>query len=133
VGRHRIDLLFQLAALQAQLDGTLWAKVWAPHGPGLAIKPFANMPLQGEIRDGANGTGKDSFGRWQSAPTLTYSGEADTPVHLVTVLFPLRDRQTSVPFVMPFLDEHGRLSGITVGDPPATILFSDQSVTVEAA
>lgn len=124
VGRHRVDLVFQLTAHHAQLDPTLWAKVWASNGPGLAIKPFASGALRGEIRDGAT----DSTPR-----TLVYHAEAEVPIRLVTLLFPLRDEQASIPRVTPFLDQQGRLSGLTVDDPPATILYSDQSVTVEAA
>jgi hypothetical protein len=35
--------------------------------------------------------------------------------------------------VTPFHDEQGELSGLTIDDPPATILYSEHSVTVEAA
>lgn len=123
-GRHRIDLIFQLAAHHAHVDEGLWAKVWSASGPGLAIKPFSRETLRGDIRDGA-GQGPSR--------TLIYSAEADMPLRLVTLLFPLPDAESPFPRVTPFHDEQGELSGLTIDDPPATILYSDHSVTVEAA
>ena len=133
-GHHRVELLFQLPALEAQLDAQLWAKVWTAHGPGLAIRPFSTMPLRADIRDGVNGSSGDTRPEQrQLATALVFKGEADVPIRLVTLLYPLHDRQAAVPAVMPFWDEQDRLSGLTVGDPPATILCSEHSVTVEAA
>ncbi len=123
-GRHRFDLIFQLAGQHARLDEGLWAKVWSAGGPGLAIKAFARETLRAEIRDGVG-----------QAPsrTLVYSGLTDAPLRLVTLLFPLEDAESPFPTVTPFHDEQGELSGLTIDDPPATILYSDHSVTVEAA
>lgn len=132
-GRHRVDLVFQLAAQHARLEDSLWAKVWTPNGPGLAIKPFADVALRGDIQDGLSVAGSDSPARRPPARTLCYSSEAEVPIRLVTLLFPLRDEHAAAPHVTPFLDDQGRLSGLTIDDPAATILYSDHSVTVEAA
>ena len=131
-GRHRVDLVFQLAAQRAQLDASLWATVWTANGPGLAIKPFADLALRGTIQDGVH----ETAGRTehpQPVRTLCYSAEGETPIRLVTILFPLRDERAAPPNVTPFADERGRLSGLAIDDPPATILYSDHSITVEAA
>jgi hypothetical protein len=132
-GRHRVELVFQLAAHRAQVDASLWAKVWTPAGPGLAIKPFAGVALEGHLEDNVGEAGRDRSAPPQPGRTLCYRGEIEAPARLVTLLFPLRDEQAAVPRVTPFHDGDGRLSGLTIDDPPATILYSDQSVTVEAA
>lgn len=132
-GRHRVDLVFQLAAQRAHLDSaSLWAKVWTPNGPGLAIKPFAGLALRGDVKDNLGDAGGDPPRR-APARTLSYSAEAEVPIRVVTLLFPLRDEQATIPNVIPFLNDEGRLSGLTIDDPPVTILYSDHSVTVEAA
>jgi hypothetical protein len=128
-GRHRVELMFQLASRSVELDASLWAKVWTPKGPGLAIKPFAAVSLSGELKEGARADGASR----PEAAALVYRCEHDTPLRLVTLLYPLRDRQTALPGVRPFVDEQGSLSGLMLDDPAATILYSDHSVTVEAA
>jgi hypothetical protein len=87
------------------------------------------MSLRGELKEGARGGGASRPG----AAALVYRCEHEVPIRLVTLLYPLRDRQTALPSVRPFVDEQGSLSGLMLDDPAATILYSDHSVTVEAA
>ncbi len=128
-GRHRVELVFHLASRSVELNASLWAKVWTPNGPGLAIKPFAGVSLRGELKEDAREGGVSRPG----AAALVYRCEHEVPIRLVTLLYPLRDRQTALPSVRPFVDEQGTLSGLMLDDPAATILYSDHSVTVEAA
>jgi hypothetical protein len=134
-GRHSVDLVFQTAGHEVDVEEASWAKVWTSSGPGLAIKPFAAIALRPEIADStAQAAGPAAQpGPAQAAKLLRYRTDADVPFRVVTLLFPLRDRQDAVPKVVPFMDADGSLSGLTIGDPAATILYSDQSVTVEAA
>jgi hypothetical protein len=131
-GRHRLDLVFQLCAERVDLERDLWAKVWTDRGPGLAVKPFAAIALRGDVKEGVGVVAADASVR-RAAKTLCYSAEGEVPIRLATLLFPLRNAQTALPTVAPFFDEHGRLSGLTIDEPSATILYSDHSVTVEAA
>ncbi len=128
-GRHRVELAFHLASRSVDFDASLWAKVWTTKGPGLAIKPFAGVSLRGELQDGVT----DGGGSPPGTASLVYRCEHEVPLRVVTLLYPLRDRQTALPNVRPFLDEQGNLSGLMLDDPAATILYSDHSVTVEAA
>lgn len=132
-GRHRIDLVFQVPGLRTELDRSLWAKVWTSNGPGLAIKPFAGIPLRGEILEGLSEAGDSGRSHAQQVRTLCYRSEAETPARVVTLLFPLRDAQAVVPRVTPLFDDQRRLSGLTIDDPASAIFYSDHSVTVEAA
>jgi hypothetical protein len=132
-GRHRIDLVFQIPGLRTELEPSLGAKVWTANGPGLAIKPFAGIPLHGEILEGLGEAGGRGVSQGQQVRTLCYRCDAEAPVRLVTLLFPLPDARALVPGVTPLFDDQRRLSGLTIDDPASAILYSDHSVTVEAA
>jgi len=131
-GRHRVDLCFHVASRFVDLDAALLARVWTAQGPGLAIQPLSSATLHTEIRQDSAAAGI-LVRRSQGPLTLVYRAETDLPIRLVTHLFPLADKDAPVPTVTPLFDEAGRLSGSVVDHPPATIMYSNRSVTVEAA
>jgi len=132
-GRHRLELRFHLASDKVELDRSTSALVWSLQGPGLAIQPFATVPLNRELRAVEERSGAPSGRHDAGSLTLAYVTEAEFPLRLVTHLFPLESKDTPIPQATPFLDEAGRLTGSSIDHPPATIMFSDRTITVEAA
>ncbi|HEU4686138.1 MAG TPA: alginate lyase family protein [Nitrospira sp.] len=133
-GSHHIELRFHLATDVADLDASLLARVWTFEGPGLAITPLSTAALRAELQQGVVPGRGTLPGRPRPAPLrLTYSAEVMMPFRVVTHLFPLADKQAAIPRPTPLFDERGELSGSVIDHPSATIIFSDRSVTVEAA
>ncbi|HJT21266.1 MAG TPA: alginate lyase family protein [Nitrospira sp.] len=133
-GSHRVEVRFHLATELADLDASLLARLWTSEGPGLAIKPLSTALLRAELKQDPALVGVATRGRLPQTPLrLAYSADVTMPFRVVTHLFPLADRQAPIPNPTALLDEHGELSGSVIDHPAETIMFSDRSVTVEAA
>jgi uncharacterized heparinase superfamily protein len=105
-GEHEIELRFQFGALPLTIDSELWARATGPDGHGLLVRPFASVPLKGEIVEGQispiGGWVSANYGRRQAAPALIYSTVTRLPLRILTLLWPVADASVEPPDVRAF-------------------------------
>lgn len=117
---HRVELRFQFAPAAVSVDPELWARARTPDGRGLLVRPFAPVPLKGEIHEGElapiRGWVSPEYGQRRPAPLVIYSAVAGLPLRVVTVLWPTPDPAALPPAVSP----------LTAGGPgPAGVVFEE--------
>jgi Heparinase II/III-like protein/Heparinase II/III N-terminus len=100
---HQVELRFQFGPMPVTIDSDLWARAKGPAGRGLLVRPFASVPLKGEVVEGETapirGWVSSNYGRREPAPVLIYSAVTRLPLRVVTLLFPLEDSSAGVPDV----------------------------------
>lgn len=126
---HRIDLRFQFAPMEVTLEADPWARARGPRGHGLLVRPFATVPLKGEILEGCldppQGWVAPHYGQRHPAPLLVYSAVATLPFRIVTLLWPISTSDDPMPTVVLSDSPDGVLIHVTVGQ-------GRQSVTLTA-
>jgi hypothetical protein len=127
VGKHRLDLRFQLARLPARLDADQWVRVGESSGNGLFIRAFSAVPLRVVLAEGEveprRGWISTDYGVQAPAPMLVYSTIGVIPVRIVTLLFPA-ERLVSVPHVSALV-EAGAVTGLILNEGRATLWLTE--------
>jgi hypothetical protein len=132
---HRIDLRFQFAPMDMSLEANLWARATGPRRQGLLVRPFAAVPLKGEILEGCldppRGWVSPHYGQRHPAPLLVYSAVAMLPIRVVTLLWPAEDAQAPLPLVrLPRAGGLG-LDGLLLESTKQRIRFDEPVFVVE--
>lgn len=101
--KHRVELRFQFAPMQVTADPALWAQARGPEGHGLLIRPFATVPLEADIIEGAlapiQGWIAPDYGQRRPAPLLLYWVVAKLPLRILTLLLPIECPLASPPAI----------------------------------
>jgi len=132
---HRIDLRFQFAPIGMTLEADLWARARGPRGHGLLVRPFAAVPLKGEILEGCldppRGWVSHHYGQRHPAPLLVYSAVAMLPMRVVTLLWPTEDAEASLPLVRSPEGDGPGLDGLLFESTQQRIRFDEPVFVVE--
>jgi hypothetical protein len=126
---HRIDVRFQFAPMQIQIDRAGWVRATRNHQRhGLLLRAFASAPFDAAVRearrDPMEGWVSPDYGQMESAPVVVYTATAQLPVRIVTLLWPA-DNVGETPRFDVMYDTHGRPSGLTLHDRKETLLFDE--------
>jgi hypothetical protein len=115
-GEHQVDLQFQFAPLEVQVDPTSWARARGRAGGELLVRPFANVALKAGVHVGEldpfRGWVSPIYGRREPAPLLVYSTVATLPLRIVTLLLPSAGPRVAVPAVSSLVDAAGAPVGL---------------------
>jgi hypothetical protein len=132
---HHLDLCFQFAPVEVTLEPTLWARVRGSAGRGLFIRPFAAVPLQGEVHEAAvaplRGWIAPDYGQRRPAPALTYSAETRLPLRILTLLVPTKDISGSLPTVTVIEADAAGPVGLRFEETHEIVRFNDDWPVVE--
>jgi hypothetical protein len=132
---HRIDLRFQFAPMKVSMESDLWARATDPQGNELLIRPFASLPVTGEVSDGLldppRGWIAPHYGQRRSAPSVVYSAVAILPIRVVTLLWPTGDPGEAPPSVRPLGDHKHGPDGLLIEDVALRISFDEPVFVVE--
>jgi hypothetical protein len=117
-GEHQVDLRFQCAQIELDVDPTLWARACGRGGRGLLIRPFANVALKASIHSGEvdprQGWMSSEYGRQDASPVLVYSTVSRVPLRIMTLLLPTSDPHGAAPSVAPLVGEDSLPVGLVV-------------------
>jgi hypothetical protein len=132
---HRMNLQFQFAPMEVTLEADLGARAQGPQGHGLLVRPFANVPLKGEILEGCldppRGWVSPYYGQRRPAPALVYSAVAMLPIRVVTLLWPTENAQAPLPLVRPLERDGSGLDGLLLERTQQRIRFDEPVFVVE--
>ena len=143
-GEHQIDLQFQFAPLEVQVDPTLWARARGRTGSELLVRPFATVALKASLHTGEldppRGWVSPIYGQREPAPLLVYSTVTTLPLRVLTLLLPSPGPRAAVPSVSSVIGAGGAPVGLIFEDSGERIAFGErglpdihkQSVPVEA-
>ena len=122
---HRVELRFQFAPMAVSLDPDHWARAQANGRHVLHVRPFACVPLPGEVREKKEspieGWISPDYGRRRGAPVLIYRTATRLPLRIVTLLLPMEHPLSPRPAVAPLFGE---------GSGPVGILFEESGESV---
>jgi hypothetical protein len=125
---HRIDLRFQFAPMEMTLEADLWARARGPRGHGLLVRPFATVPVKGEILEGCldppRGWISPHYGQRHPAPLLVYSAVAMLPFRIVTLLWAISGADDSIPTAALSDSPDGVLIHVTVGQDRQSVALT---------
>lgn len=114
--QHQVEVRFQFAPMEITVDSALWGRARRHQGPGLLVRPFADVSLRAEVRTGEvdpiQGWVSSHYGRREPAPVLVYSTTARLPVRFLTLLLPAEDPLAPPPAVSLLRDGGPGPSGI---------------------
>ncbi len=131
-GRHHIDLSFQFAPLTVELTSPDCCRAETERGSLLWIMPFSSAPLTNVVRRGdvepIRGWISNRYGHREPSPALVCSATADVPMRVITVVYPMRDRNGRPPLASA-MHQHGSLTGVRVGRH--TIHLDDDRVVLQ--
>ena len=131
---HRVDVRFQFAPIEAELDDNRWVRARGSNGHALLMRSFASIPCRIEIIKGAvdpiQGWFSAEYGQRIAAPALICSVETRLPFRIVTLLFPSKDASAPVPDVRPVLSTSLSPSGLTFCRELDTVMIHDNDVTM---
>jgi len=117
-GEHQVDLRFQFAQIELDVDPGLWARACGRGGRGLLIRPFANVALKAGIHSGEfdprQGWTSAEYGRQDASPVLVYSTVSKGPLRIMTLLLPTSDPRGAAPSVAPLVGEDSLPVGLVV-------------------
>ena len=117
-GEHQVDLRFQFAQIELDVDPGLWARACGRGGRGLLIRPFANVALKASIHSGEfdprQGWTSAEYGRQDASPVLVYSTVSKGPLRIMTLLLPTSDPRGAAPSVAPLVGEDSLPVGLVV-------------------
>jgi hypothetical protein len=98
-GSHRIDLRFQFAPMEVEIDEG-WVRASRDGRAGLLLRPFPSKPFEASIRKGCRepleGWVSPHYGQIKPAPAVVFTATAELPVRVVTLLWPSEDLEQQV-------------------------------------
>jgi hypothetical protein len=131
---HDVEVRFQFAPLVVSLGTDLWARAARHGGRGLLVRPFADVELKGEVREGhvepIEGWVSADYGQRVPAPVLIYSATVPLPFRAVTLLLPVVDTSAPAPEVALLTDDRARLAGVALGDGRDVLTWNEDGVTL---
>jgi hypothetical protein len=131
-GEHHIDLQFQFAPLEVQVDPTLWARARGRSGTELLVRPFASVALKASVHTGEldplRGWVSPVYGRREPAPLLVYSTVTTLPLRVLTLLLPSAGPRATVPSVSSVIDASGAPVGLVLEDAGERIAFGEHGL-----
>ncbi|MGH7302185.1 MAG: heparinase II/III family protein, partial [Candidatus Rokuibacteriota bacterium] len=131
-GEHHVDLQFQFAPLEVQVDPALWARARGRTGTELLVRPFAGVALKASVHTGEldplRGWVSPIYGRREPAPLLVYSTVTTLPVRVLTLLLPSAGPQAAVPSVSSLIDARGAPVGLVFEDAGERIAFGERGL-----
>jgi hypothetical protein len=131
-GEHHIDLQFQFAPLEVQVDPTLWARARGRSGTELLVRPFASVALKASVHTGEldplRGWVSPIYGRREPAPLLVYSTVTTLPLRVLTLLLPSAGPRAAAPSVSPVIDASGAPVGLVLDDAGERIAFGERGL-----
>lgn len=131
---HVVALRFQFAPSEVTVAPDLWARARGAGGHGLFIRPFATVPLKGEVHEGEvapiQGWLSQDYGQRRPAPALTYSAVTRLPLRILTLLLPTASPVAPLPAVAPLLDETGRPAGVVFEEGGASVSFGEGDLVI---
>jgi len=131
-GEHQVDLQFQFAPLEVQVDPTLWACARGRRGSELLVRPFANVSLKAVLHTGEleplRGWVSPIYGRREPAPLLVYSTVTSLPLRVATLLLPSAGPRAAMPSVSAVNDASGAPVGLVLGDTGERIAFGERGL-----
>jgi len=114
-GEHRIDLRFQFAPLDVQLDPDLTARARGRSGHSLILRPFAARALTGTVHLGEmnpmQGWISREYGHRLPAPLVSYGVQSTLPFRIATLVAPVH-RFEQEPAVSAVLKPTGEPVGL---------------------
>lgn len=117
-GTHVVELRFQFAPIDVELDASGLARATRDGRHGLLVQAFGGAPLAADIRQGGlapfEGWVSPAYGQRTPAPVLVYTAPAATPLRIVTLLWPSKDVLHDTPAVAPLRAADDSLIGLTV-------------------
>ena len=126
---HRVELRFQFGRVSARLEAGLWARATAA-GRGLLVCPFASVPLEVRLREGARhpieGWVSPDYGVRRPAPVLVYSATARLPLRVITLLLPIADAAAPLPAVRPLMRDGSELVGLVFEEGGEGVSLDDR-------
>jgi hypothetical protein len=132
---HRIDLRFQFAPMEVTLEADLWARAQGPQGQGLLVRPFAAVPLKGEILEGCldppRGWASAHYGQRHPAPVLAYSAVATLPFRIATLLWPISPSDGPIPTVVLSESPDRSLLRLSVGQRRQSVTLTANGPAVQ--
>jgi len=131
-GEHAVELRFQFAPIEVDVDSTLWARARGRGGTGLLIRPFASVDLRASVHSGEiapmQGWISAEYGRRQPAPVLVYSVVTRAPLRIMTLLWPTSDPHATAASVAPLFGEDTMPVGLVFEDIGESVCFDDLGV-----
>jgi hypothetical protein len=113
---HRVELAFQFAPLQVELDSDGWVHAHTNGGGTLRVFASASSPLHATLRLGEllpiRGWVSPDYGQRLAAPAAIYSCDALLPWRAVTLLLPDREGAAAPPAVEVIRDHTGFPAGL---------------------
>jgi hypothetical protein len=127
---HQVDVGFQFAPMDVAVVRDRWARAQTPAGNTFWIGAFAPAALRTSVKTGEmapiRGWISREYGQRTPAPQLAYSTRTALPWRCISLLIPMRGRQTSAPNVSPLLDDRNLPIGLELEDINEAI-FVDES------
>jgi len=131
-GEHAVELRFQFAPIEVEVDPTLWARACGRGGRGLLVRPFANVSLKAGVHCGEfapmQGWISPEYGRREPSPVLIYSTVTRLPLRIMTLLLPTLDPRVTAPAVAPVVGENRLPVGLVFEDEDEIVSFGDLGV-----
>jgi hypothetical protein len=128
---HRVDIRFQFAPMEAQIDRHGWAVATANGRSGLLMRPFSAVPFEADIRRGRRdpleGWIAPNYGRIEPAPVLVYTTTTLLPLRVVTLLWPSAD----IDEPRPHVEVIDGFTGLTFPEIGETVLFEEDAPTIQ--
>ena len=133
-GEHEVELRFQFAPIEVEVDSMLWARACGREGRGLLVRAFANVSLKPAVHSGElapmQGWVSPAYGQRQPAPVLVYSTVTRLPLRIMTLLLPTLSPNAPAPSVAPVVDGDTMPVGLVREDTGETVSFGDPGVFV---
>lgn len=131
---HQVELRFQFAPVEVTVDPALWARARGPGGRGLLVRPFAAVPLKGEVHEGEldpiQGWVSPDYGQRRPAPVLIFSTVVRLPLRIVTLLLPTEDVLAPPPAVIPLAGEGAGPTGLLFETTRESVCFDEHEFCV---
>jgi len=131
-GEHQVDLQFQFAPLDVQVDPNLWARARGRTGTELLVRPFASVALKASVHAGEldpmRGWISPVYGRREPAPLLVYSTVTTLPLRVLTLLLPSSGPRAAAPSVSLVIDASGAPVGLVLEDAGERIAFGERGL-----
>jgi hypothetical protein len=129
---HQIDVGFQFAPMEVAVVRDRWARADTPCGNTFWVGSFAPAAVRASIKKGElapiGGWISRDYGQRMPAPQLVYSTRTALPWRCISLLIPMRGRQTSAPNVAPLLDDRNLPIGLELEDINESIFVDEADI-----
>src|SRR5204863_1746260 len=128
---HGIDVRFQFAPVNVEIDRDDWIRATRDNKRGLLLRAFASAPMSVSMRRGQRepmeGWVSSKYGCMEPAPAAVFHAETRLPLRVLTVLWPAEDIH-EYPSLTIVHDAKGRIGGLRTESE--TVTFDDDEIYV---